>query len=124
MYVEIFIDTEGNIEYFYKRVRPAPEGYKNTDAKQIIEVHDPETEYDDLTGTAESPKWVFNREKWLNGKIRPMRDARIKKTDWTQLPDVDLTDTQKTAWQIYRQKLRDITDTIEYGNEQWPEEPK
>lgn len=28
--------------------------------------------------------------------------------DWTQLPDVPLSDNQKALWQAYRQSLRDI----------------
>ena len=44
--------------------------------------------------------------------IRSKRNVRLNKTDWTQLPDVDLTAEQKAAWQTYRQSLRDFMDTL------------
>lgn len=31
----------------------------------------------------------------------------LQDSDWTQLPDVPLTDEQKTAWATYRQQVRD-----------------
>lgn len=45
-------------------------------------------------------------------QIRSKRNARLNRTDWTQLPDVDLTAEQKAAWQTYRQTLRDFMDTL------------
>jgi len=41
-------------------------------------------------------------------EIRQERDALLRSTDWTQLPDASLTDVQKTAVTAYRQSLRDI----------------
>jgi hypothetical protein len=32
----------------------------------------------------------------------------LQQSDWTQLPDVPLTDEQKAAWATYRQALRDF----------------
>lgn len=32
----------------------------------------------------------------------------LKITDWTQLPDVDLTAEEKTAWATWRQQVRDM----------------
>lgn len=34
----------------------------------------------------------------------------LQQSDWTQLPDVPLTEEQKTAWATYRQALRDLPD--------------
>jgi hypothetical protein len=36
----------------------------------------------------------------------------LASSDWTQLPDVDLTVEQKQAWADYRQQLRDIMSTV------------
>jgi len=54
--------------------------------------------------------------------LRSERDRRIAETDWTQLPDVP--EATKTAWQAYRQSLRDVpgnytnmTDVV------WPVKP-
>jgi hypothetical protein len=33
----------------------------------------------------------------------------LQNSDWTQLPDVPLTEEQKAAWATYRQALRDFS---------------
>ena len=40
-------------------------------------------------------------------RIREERDALLRTHDWTQLPGGPLTDEEKTAWDTYRQELRD-----------------
>ena len=40
---------------------------------------------------------------------RAVRNAKLAETDWTQSRDVTLSND--SAWQTYRQALRDITDT-------------
>jgi hypothetical protein len=42
-------------------------------------------------------------------RIRIERDERLLKSDWTQLPDVNLTAIEKELWLDYRQALRDVT---------------
>ena len=56
-------------------------------------------------------------QAWLNGAFdRAMADLRAKRnrllteSDWTILPDSPIAD--KTAWQVYRQNLRDLTEGI------------
>ena len=44
-----------------------------------------------------------NEQKWE--QIRNWRNAELKRTDWTQIADAP---TDKDAWAIYRQKLRDL----------------
>ncbi len=53
-------------------------------------------------------------------KLRYFRDLELKDSDWTQMPDNDLTDEKKQEWANYRQQLRelptnnlDITDVEE-----------
>ena len=41
---------------------------------------------------------------------RDMRNRLLMQTDWTQLSDAPLTDTQKKAWADYRQLLRDLAN--------------
>lgn len=41
-------------------------------------------------------------------KIKNCREFFLSHSDWTQTLDVALTFEEKTAWQIYRQSLRDI----------------
>lgn len=53
--------------------------------------------------------------------VRFMRDQLLKDSDWTQISDAP---TNKEAWIIYRQELRDIT--LQEGfpfNIIWPEKP-
>ena len=43
--------------------------------------------------------------------LRIKRDFILTWCDWTQLPDSPLTDSDKIAWQAYRQELRDLPET-------------
>jgi DNA helicase TIP49 (TBP-interacting protein) len=47
-------------------------------------------------------------------ELRQCRDSMLSATDWTQIPDAPLTKTQKTAYKVYRQELRDLPNN--YGN--------
>ena len=51
------------------------------------------------------------RDYWK--EFRNLRDYRLKESDWTQIPDAPLTETQKTSWQTYRQQLRDLPENIQ-----------
>ena len=42
--------------------------------------------------------------------VRKERNDMLAATDWTQIPDVDLTDNEKASWGVYRQALREIMD--------------
>ena len=41
-------------------------------------------------------------------RIRAKRNGLLQESDWTQLPDVPLTQVKKDEWKLYRQKLRDM----------------
>ena len=60
-------------------------------------------------------------------KIRGHRTHLLLNTDWTQITDNSLTDTEKAEWRTYRQALRDITTnqaSVErYEDIVWPTEP-
>jgi hypothetical protein len=54
---------------------------------------------------------------WANGafdramsSLRQKRDALLKSSDWVMMSDSPIAD--KTAWQTYRQELRDITEEL------------
>jgi hypothetical protein len=55
--------------------------------------------------------------------LRTERNLRLVNSDYTQLPDVTLTETQVEAWRVYRQELRDITENIVWNVTQWPLRP-
>lgn len=53
---------------------------------------------------------------------RVRRDELLASCDWTQMADAPLTKEQKTAWQTYRQALRDVTTQPGFPQElSWPE---
>lgn len=65
---------------------------------------------------------LFDRE------VRAKRQEMLSSSDWTQVPDSPLTPEQKTAWAIYRQELRDITDNLTGAENTlddvpWPSKP-
>lgn len=63
----------------------------------------------------------LNRLNWF----REQRNNLLAATDWTQLPDAPFSAAQKTAWQEYRQALRDLFTTAdEEGWVVWPAEPR
>jgi len=62
-------------------------------------------------------------EEPLN-QLRIQRDKLIAQTDWTQVPDSPLDTADKSAWQNYRQALRDITQTYtSLDDVVWPTKP-
>ena len=53
--------------------------------------------------------------------VRAERDAMLRASDWTQLPDIPAS--TRAAWAIYRQALRDITEQTDPFNINWPVQP-
>ena len=61
-------------------------------------------------------------EAWA--MLRHFRNRRLAMCDWTQVTDVDLDTTTVTAWQTYRQALRDLpATTADPANPSWPSSP-
>ncbi len=53
------------------------------------------------------------------------RNGELLKSDWTQLPDVPLTESKLNFWREYRQSLRDVTEQSGYPrNINWPVKPE
>ncbi|MBC17074.1 MAG: hypothetical protein CL942_08485 [Desulfovibrio sp.] len=60
----------------------------------------------------------------LSKIVRGQRDAKLAKTDWTQLKDCQLGDQDIVRWQAYRQALRDLPRQSGFPKAVvWPEEP-
>jgi len=58
----------------------------------------------------------------LAAEVRTKRDALLKDTDWTQLPDVP--QETKDLWAPYRQALRDVTEQTGFpADVVWPVPP-
>lgn len=53
--------------------------------------------------------------------VRLQRDSLLAQSDWTQVADAPV---DKTAWQVYRQALRDISDQAGFPTDiVWPTKP-
>ena len=59
--------------------------------------------------------------------IRIMRTDLLTDSDWTQMPDSPLTAEQRSEWQMYRQKLRDLPSDFSHvtsiDDVVWPTAP-
>lgn len=73
-------------------------------------------------------KFDYNVKQWVYDTAKATADALTKRqkllldSDYTQLPDVPLTDKQ--SWADYRQQLRDITSQPNFPNDIiWPTPP-
>lgn len=55
--------------------------------------------------------------------VRAERNKRLVDSDWTQLPDTNLSPVKKSEWAAYRQALRDITNNFQWNVTRWPEMP-
>jgi hypothetical protein len=49
--------------------------------------------------------------------IRIERDRLLRLTEWTQLPDVLISQEHKQIWVEYRQQLRDLPSKFSLDNE-------
>jgi len=53
-------------------------------------------------------------------EVRGQRNVELQATDWTQLPD---SPADKSAYEVYRQQLRDVTTQSDPFNIVWPVKP-
>lgn len=69
----------------------------------------------------------MTQEEKLEHWVRRPRNYLLATCDWTQVPDVPMTDALRKKWKDLRQELRDMTDTyadIENPDEiEWPAAP-
>jgi len=70
-----------------------------------------------------------SRDYWE--ELRVLRNRRLSECDWTQVADVQLSDTQKAEWTLYRRQLRDLPENItdskplvlDQNHPSWPTKP-
>ena len=68
--------------------------------------------------------WEYEPERHEIGEVRRERNARLTASDWTQVADAPLSETQRAAWAAYRQSLRDLPQTYSgEGPIPWPVAP-
>ena len=56
--------------------------------------------------------------------VREKRAILLDGSDWTQLPDVPMSDEKRAEWATYRQDLRDITTQANPATVSWPTPPE
>ena len=64
---------------------------------------------------AEATTWEAGSFDRALASLRQKRNSLLSSSDWTVLTDSPLSASEKTAWETYRQDLRDITiglDTV------------
>lgn len=55
--------------------------------------------------------------------VRMHKKYLLEESDWSQLPDVNLTEFQRSEWVEYRQAVRDVTNQPDPFNIDWPVPP-
>ena len=58
----------------------------------------------------EQDEKAITDKEWLV-IARWWRNALLSESDWSQVPDNSLTEEQKELYKVYRQQLREITET-------------
>ena len=110
-------DDKGEIEYV--------DGTSNLAITDITPYNQCVTDWE-AAKTKEAEANVYTDEQWQNW-FREIRDELLLDSDWTQVSDNKLSDSKKTEWQTYRQKLRDITNGLTTVDEvnavSWPTKP-
>ena len=91
----------GEIEYSTTTIAEIDE-VGLSDGQGIIEGSFQPNEYKVINGEA-----VIRNDNALE-ILRLKRNALLKESDWTLMPDSPLSDFKKTEWAIYRQSLRDL----------------
>ena len=67
--------------------------------------------------------WSEEPEK-VKESLRYRRNLLLAQSDWTQFNDSPLSESERSAWAVYRQELRDLTDNIdENGKVEFPIAP-
>ncbi len=84
------------------------------------------TETEEVERDNANAAWTAGANDRAATEHRETRDRLLADSDWTQMPDSPLTDSQKTSWQTYRTSLRDLSDHANWPNladDDWPTKP-
>jgi hypothetical protein len=77
------------------------------------------TNTEELIAKVEPSEVILTEEQ-----IRQQRNLLLLHSDWTQLPDAQLTPEKKAEWETYRQALRDVTSQSGFpATVDWPVAP-
>jgi hypothetical protein len=83
------------------------------------------TEAEIAARAAEEAAWNAGAFDRAMADLRSKRDRLLASCDWVMMSDSPIAD--KTAWETYRQALRDITNNLtnvdDVNNVTWPTKP-
>lgn len=94
--------------------------------------YDPESQPDLIATKAADGDFVEVTGAWppepstddLGQQVRTQRNRLLRESDWTQLVDCPLSDSDLIEWQAYRQELRDVTEQESFPlSVTWPTAP-
>lgn len=74
--------------------------------------------------TTASSDEIAERLTAKSAEVRSQRNQLLSDSDWTQITDSPLSDSDKNAWATYRQSLRDLSSADGFPFTMvWPEKP-
>ena len=100
---------------------------------KVVEEGTPVWAKDDIRGDFISQTFVIRdmteeeKEKSLNSgwsNVRWIRDDKLLRSDWTQIPNSPISEEKRKEWFDYRQELRDVTKQPNPFNIIWPIQPE
>lgn len=114
--------SNGNLSVIYQ----GTEDQVSNKYDVLLVEEDPRPDYDSITQTLQKdePKYIDGKfvvkyiitskaqseiDEYYKNLNLSIRNSLLKGSDWTQVQDSPLTDSQKLDYQSYRQQLRDIT---------------
>lgn len=106
IYIRGFIPT-----WLIERSKLLAQGVKNKDTIQSLVADTDQRQSNDKRNTFNVSDIFIKRQRLL------------QESDWTQLPDVPLSEVQRKLWADYRQQLRDITHQPLTSDIKWPTKP-
>lgn len=92
----------GDFVAYASVIRPTPEW--NQDVKESKPVNGQQT----WVVTVAEPDELQRRLSVKAEQVRADRGPMLRRSDWTQLPDISLDPAKQQEWREYRQALRDV----------------
>lgn len=100
----------------------------NEEGEVTTELQNHETQYFELSASelaekeAEEALFQQSLQEQALEELRRVRNQKLTQTDWTQMPDTNLSEVEREAWAAYRQNLRDIPSLYtNLGDVVWPQ---
>jgi hypothetical protein len=106
--------------------RPAPQPFVNINDGPLVWDDALAAYCNSYVETPFTPEQMDAARQQQMDALRGQKNMLLAMCDWTQLPDVPLTDEKRAEWVTYRQQLRDYMDTVidPFNPPAWPVPPQ